>query len=271
MSEKYIGEIFLFGGNFAIRNTAQCNGQLLSVAQYNGLFSIIGTTYGGDGRTTFALPDLRGRAPIGEGHGAGLRDYSLGATGGAESSILTTEQLPTHTHSAQTQADNSVPATSSSLSGTIDNPTGPFMQTSGSFTQTSYIPASQSVSLQVANQKAGTSTPSPNSHIARSFDSSINGFVESYLDSAPNSSLVDIQGGSVTTTSTPIVEGSVAVTGSVTIPDTVTVAGGQFDVNLPALNVDVQNAGASHPVDLRTPYIAMNYLIVLQGLYPSRN
>jgi len=84
MSEPFIGEIRMFGGNFAPRGWAFCDGQLVSVFNNSALFSILGTTYGGDGETTFALPDLRGRVPIHPGSGAGLSSYNLGQSGGAE-------------------------------------------------------------------------------------------------------------------------------------------------------------------------------------------
>ena len=82
MSEPFIGEIRIFGCNFAPRGWAFCDGQLLPIAQYTALFSILGTTYGGDGRTTFALPDLRGRVPLGPRHGPGLTSYREGQRGG---------------------------------------------------------------------------------------------------------------------------------------------------------------------------------------------
>jgi microcystin-dependent protein len=96
--EGMIGEIRLFGGNFAPRSWALCDGQLLSISSNTALFSILGTTYGGDGRSTFALPDLRGRAPIHAGHGPGLSDRRLGAKGGQENVTLTVNQLPNHNH-----------------------------------------------------------------------------------------------------------------------------------------------------------------------------
>lgn len=99
-SEPYIGEIILFGGTFAIRGYAECNGQLLAISQNSALFSLLGTVYGGDGRTTFGLPDLRGRAPLHRGQGAGLSNRRLGETGGAEQVTLNTNDLPNHTHAA---------------------------------------------------------------------------------------------------------------------------------------------------------------------------
>ena len=96
--DPFIGQIVMFGGSFAPRAWALCDGQLLAIAQNNALFSILGTTYGGDGRTTFGLPDLRGRVPIHAGNGAGLSNYRLGQKGGAENVTLTEAQLPPHQH-----------------------------------------------------------------------------------------------------------------------------------------------------------------------------
>jgi microcystin-dependent protein len=98
MSEPFVGEIRMFAGNFAPRGWALCDGQLLAVSQNDALFSLFGTTYGGDGRTTFGLPDVRGRVPIHAGSGPGLSPRRLGAKAGAENVTLATSQLPSHTH-----------------------------------------------------------------------------------------------------------------------------------------------------------------------------
>ena len=87
-TDDYIGEIFMMGSNFCPRGSAPANGQLLPVSQNQALFSLLGTTYGGDGRTTFALPDLRGRSPIHAGQGPGLSNYRLGSKGGTENNAL---------------------------------------------------------------------------------------------------------------------------------------------------------------------------------------
>ena len=99
MSDPYIGEIRVFGFNFAPVNWAFCHGQLVPIDQFDALFTLIGTTYGGDGVTTFALPDMRGRIPIHQGQGTGLSPYTIGQIAGTESVTLTTQQLPSHGHS----------------------------------------------------------------------------------------------------------------------------------------------------------------------------
>ena len=96
--EPYIGEVDLFAGNFAPRGWAFADGQLLDIPQNTALFSLLGTTYGGDGRTTFALPDYQGRTAIGYGTGPGLSPWSLGQRTGSEWDVLSTAQLPSHDH-----------------------------------------------------------------------------------------------------------------------------------------------------------------------------
>ncbi|NHK26728.1 phage tail protein [Parvularcula flava] len=96
--DPFLGQLTLTGYNFCPRGWAPAEGQILPINQYQALFSLYGTTYGGDGRTTFALPDLRGRAPIHYGQGPGLQAYSLGEKGGYTSFTLTIPQMPSHTH-----------------------------------------------------------------------------------------------------------------------------------------------------------------------------
>lgn len=112
MSEPFVGEIRMFAGNFAPRGWAFCDGQLLAVSQNDALFSLLGTIYGGDGRTTFGLPDMRGRLPLHAGTGPGLSPRRLGSKGGSERETLTTNQLANHGHdfNANTAAaDNALP------------------------------------------------------------------------------------------------------------------------------------------------------------------
>lgn len=118
MSEPFVAEIRIFAGNFAPRGWAFCDGQLLPVSQNTALFSLIGTTYGGDGRSTTALPNLQGRAPMQPGRGPGLTSRRLGERGGVETVTLTEAQIPQHNHSAEATTEtgstnvpvNNVPA-----------------------------------------------------------------------------------------------------------------------------------------------------------------
>jgi|GEM_PF-285782 len=96
--DPYIGSIEMFGFQFAPQNWAKCNGQLLPISQNNALFSLLGTQYGGDGRTTFRLPDLRGRVPIHQGQGPDGNRYSVGQTGGSSSVALSSDEIPAHDH-----------------------------------------------------------------------------------------------------------------------------------------------------------------------------
>ncbi len=105
MSEPFIAEIRIFVGNFAPRSWAFCNGQLLPVSQNTALFSLIGTTYGGDGRTTTALPNLKGRAPMHPGRDPGLTSKRLGQRGGSETISLSEAQMPNHNHSAAASSE----------------------------------------------------------------------------------------------------------------------------------------------------------------------
>ena len=109
MSQPYVGEIRMVGFNFAPQGWAFCDGSLLSIAQNDVLFTLIGTTYGGDGQTTFALPDLRSRVPMHQGHG-----HTLGESGGAETVTLASAQIPSHSHLPQADSNN----------GSSSDPTG---------------------------------------------------------------------------------------------------------------------------------------------------
>lgn len=137
MSEPFVGEIRMFAGNFAPRGWATCEGQLLAISQNDALFSLLGTIYGGDGRTTFGLPDLRGRVPVhaGSGSGPGLSLRRVGARGGLEQTTLTALNTPAHTHALYGSRDlasddspaGNVPATGAgvNLYGAPDAPTAP--------------------------------------------------------------------------------------------------------------------------------------------------
>jgi len=148
MSEPFLGQIILFAGNFAPVGWAFCEGQLLPISQNAALFAILGTTYGGNGTTTFALPDLRGRFPIGPGQGPGLTNHILGETGGSETLTLTISQLPSHTHQLIGTAN----------AATTGNPTGQVLANSR---DAIYGSASTTVNLSTASiGTAGSNLPS---------------------------------------------------------------------------------------------------------------
>jgi len=136
MSQPFVGEIRIFGGNFAPQGWAFCHGQAMSIAENDVLFAIIGTTYGGDGITTFNLPDLRGRLPMHQGGGPGLSTRVIGEQGGVESVTLTTQQIPAHTHQ---------PSASTGL-GNQTSPAGGVWAASGS--GAAYSTSAASVSMQ---------------------------------------------------------------------------------------------------------------------------
>lgn len=114
--ERFLGSVSLVPYNFAPVGSALCNGQILPISQNTALFSLLGTTYGGDGRVTFALPDLRGRIPVGMGSGPGLTPRTMGEIAGEESVTLTLQQMPAHNHKAE----------ASSMAGNTVSPTGAY-------------------------------------------------------------------------------------------------------------------------------------------------
>lgn len=142
MSEPFVGEIRMFAGNFAPRGWAFCDAQLLAVSQNDALFSLLGTIYGGDGRTTFGLPDLRGRIPIHAGDGPGLSSRRLGSKAGSENVTLTVNQLPSHSHAmmattnpaTETRAAGNVTASDLAVDAYFDSPPSAASLASGAIT-----------------------------------------------------------------------------------------------------------------------------------------
>jgi microcystin-dependent protein len=128
MTTPYLGQITMFAGNFAPRGWAFCNGQTLAIAQYNALFALLGTTYGGNGVTTFQLPNLQSRLPAAQGQGGGLSSYALGQVGGVPTVSLSLQNMPAHTHilNATTALATTVTIGTSTLpaqpTGSIANP-----------------------------------------------------------------------------------------------------------------------------------------------------
>lgn len=130
--DQLIGSIMIFAGNFVPRSWAFCDGQLLAISTHSALFSILGTTYGGDGRTTFALPDLRGRVPIGPRTGPGLSTYGLGQRGGEETHTLTLMELASHSHIAQvTPGSATLPVNNTSGDEDESNPSAGVLANTG--------------------------------------------------------------------------------------------------------------------------------------------
>ena len=121
MADPFIGEIRMFAGNFAPRQWAFCSGQLMAISQNDALFSLIGTIYGGDGRTSFGIPDMRGRIPIHWGSGPGLTPRPIGQKTGVERVILNVTQIPSHTHAMQASQDSvSSVSPANTVLGTFD-------------------------------------------------------------------------------------------------------------------------------------------------------
>lgn len=198
MSEPFLGEIIMFGGNFAPRGWAFCSGQLLSISQNAALFSILGTTYGGDGQSTFALPNLQGRVPVHQGQSPGTSSYFLGQVGGSENVTLTANELPAHAHTV-------------ALSGT----------------------GNVSVALGASSANGNASAPGPTTVPAK-VASGLNA-LNAFSTTAPDTTLLP-----VTTTTTVAVNGNTGLTGSNT------------------------------PVPVVQPYLAINFIIALEGIFPSR-
>jgi microcystin-dependent protein len=152
MSNPYVGEIRMFGGNFAPAGWAFCNGQPLPISENETLFNLIGTTYGGDGEETFNLPDLQGRIPIHAGQGPNItQNYQLGEKSGTEQVTLTVAQIPNHNHALMASNDP----------GNATGPGGNLL--SNPFNTFPYFPAAGSLQLNAATlQPAGSSQPHDN-------------------------------------------------------------------------------------------------------------
>jgi microcystin-dependent protein len=215
--EGTIGEIRLFGGNFAPRGWNFCNGALLSIAVYTAAYSIVGTTYGGDGQTTFAVPDLRGRVPVGTGTGGGVTSVQLGEMAGTENLSVLVSNLPTHTHTA-------------TFSGTGGTP-----GTYNSSLKVSALPATANI--------AGTGSPAATSLGAPNYNDGSGGSALSILgyvnDDNPTIPLVGLS----------VTQGSSGGGGTVTNALT----------------------GNSVPLPAMQPYLALNYIMCIEGIFPSRN
>jgi microcystin-dependent protein len=190
--QAFLSTILIWPPNFAPSGWALCAGQLMSISQNTAVFSLLGTTYGGDGVSTFGLPNLQGRIPIGAGQGLGLTPYNVGDTGGVESVTLAINTIPQHTHSATQNLSVSLPA----------------VTTTGT-----------------------TNQPGPSVSPAAPTDAARNP-VNIYSNATPNQKL-----------------GQPSISGTISIG----------------------SAGNGVPHENRQPYLAVNYIIALQGIFPSRN
>ena len=153
MGTPTIGEIRMFGGTFEPRGFATCDGRLLSIAENTALFSILGTTYGGNGQTTFGVPDLRGRFPMHAGTGPGLSNRALGEAGGTESVTMATAQMPSHQHS---YSANVTPAGRGDA-GSLDAPATAIF--AGSATDENYAPLASANGTMAPIVLAGPTGP----------------------------------------------------------------------------------------------------------------
>ena len=196
--EGTIGEIRMFAGNFAPRYWAYCDGRLISISSNTAFFSILGTTYGGNGSTTFAVPDLRGRVAVGTGTGNGLSTVQLGQMSGTETVTLLSTQIPAHTHTA--------------IAGT-----------GGSGTAT----------LNAVTANGNTQSPSGN-YLAASRTASVASYIASGTTAAMNA-------------------------GSITLSN--------ITAGAPTIGI----TGGSQPHSNMQPYLGMNYVICMMGIFPSRD
>ena len=155
MSQFFLGEIMMFAGNFAPRGFAFCNGQLLPIDQNNALFALIGTTYGGDGQTTFALPNLQSRVPIHIGQGPGLPNHVIGQNGGVEQVTLLAANLPSHTHQVMCTSNT----------GSQAGPVGGVWATDSSGATAEYDPPTATALAAGAIGNAGQAGPSAHNNI----------------------------------------------------------------------------------------------------------
>jgi microcystin-dependent protein len=181
--DPLLAMIFLFGSNFAPQGYAFCSGQLLAIASNTAVFSLLGTTYGGNGTNNFALPDLRGRVPLGQGQGPGLNNYTLGQSAGSETVTINATQMPPHSHQVNVNL-------------------GPGSAPPGSTTYLSAGPSS---------------------------------------GSGPNASVLNIYTTGANIGNTAINPGTIAM------------------------------AGGGQPFTILQPYLAISYVIAMQGVFPTRN
>ncbi|MCF4124575.1 phage tail protein [Methylobacterium sp. SyP6R] len=224
--EAFLGTILTVGFNFPPNGWAQCQGQLLPINQNTALFSLFSTYYGGNGTTTFGLPDLRSRIPLGVGQGSGLQNYSIGMPTGTETTTLTVANMPMHTHQA------TFAPTTGSQNITIPAQTGPL-----------------NVALNVAS---GSGSVNPGAGTVLAAGTSTGKIYTAYPPASP-ATMTTLNAASITVSGTPAIpEQTVAVN---------TVTGG---------TVTNAVAGGNQGFTNLQPSLALNFIVALTGIYPSR-
>lgn len=232
-TEPYVGEIIAVPFNFAPKGWALCNGQIMPIAQNTALFSLLGTTYGGDGKSTFALPNLEGRIQIGSGQGAGLSEVAQGQEGGEERTMLLQNNLPSHSHAVEVQ-----PKDQPINTVTVKDYQGQDLTTS--YTALGTITASKSDGTTADSTAAvfAKSTLGPN-HVKAY-----------YKPSSP----IDL-------TLSGVPASTQATDNGLTAMD---------ENGIDFTNVKAMPTGGGMPVNNMQPYLTMHYIIALQGVFPPR-
>lgn len=242
MSEPYIGEIKAISFNYPPRGYAYANGAILPIGQYNALFALVGTTFGGDGKSTFGIPNLQSRVPIGATTNTatlgGLTFHAWGAKGGAETVTLANSQMPMHNHQAVVTTPGGYQVT---IGGTA-TATG---------TATGTGNATGNISIPAQNSGAATNIPGPTVVIGKPGAAA--------FANASNTNLLPFSATLPTTVSVPI--SAPVDLSKVTATASATTA--------PAIAVG--NAGGSQPFGILPPFLAINYIIALEGIFPPRN
>ncbi len=259
-TEAYIGQICIMATQFCPTNTAESSGQLLTIGQYQALYSLIGCTFGGDCRNNFALPDLRGRAPVGYGQGIGLANHNFGTSFGNEATVMTLSQLPTHNHTATFTPGGG--GGSAVASGNVNIPVSGTVSGISVNSNVSGLTATTGGKVTIAANSPGAQTPTDGSILGKPGSASAG----VYASGTPNLTIGGNQSfsGPVSGTITNTVTGgtvSGSATGSVSLPVTGGTGGGVVTVN---------TNGGSQPMATVPPEVAMRYCIVVNGLYPSR-
>lgn len=292
MSQPYIGQIILVGFNFAPPGWAFCNGQFLAISQYEALFFLIGTTYGGDGQETFALPDLQSRVPMHMGQGPGLQNYDIGEFGGVEQVTITSQQMAQHTHAIDGSSLNATVRCRSGAGNQL-TPVGnvPATDPNPAFTDASLTPGLTSVRavhitelrvrVDLLRASAGLQAFAWTDPVLTAGATMVK--AQHLIDLRTALTQACAAGGySAPVYAEPIVAGTTGIKAShitelrnvlrltpysSAVSDS-TMASGTIQLGG---SVTVAQAGGSQPHNNLQPHLAMNYLIALEGIFPPQN